>query len=213
VEGKSWGLQGSSHLSWGEIETTGFCWRRWTTDGKEAWLGLTGWWCSDSSPLMWRGETDANRHHGSRGCVDLLRDGSCLAKQATSDGGAPAALRASSGSCAVRKEESGEEVQIVQELGVPFIGRRGKRRGRQGSGGAPVAATIKARWSSGGEAVSGEDARQHVDAPLRMQAHSMEGRGKRGHKGGGRWCTTMGRWPAGGRRKGGQVGPVHQWVR
>jgi hypothetical protein len=41
----------------------------------------------------------------------------------------------------------------------------------------------------------------------------MEGRGKRGHKGGGRWCTTMGRWPAGGRRKGGQVGPVHQWVR
>jgi hypothetical protein len=37
---------------------------------------------------------------------------------------------------------------------MAFIGRRGKRRGRQGGGGAPVAAAIKARWILGGEAVS-----------------------------------------------------------
>jgi hypothetical protein len=30
-----------------------------------------------------RGETDADRCLGSRGGVDLLRDGSCLAKQAS----------------------------------------------------------------------------------------------------------------------------------
>jgi hypothetical protein len=30
------------------------------------------------------------------------------------------ALQASSGSCAVREEESGEEVRVVQGIGVPF---------------------------------------------------------------------------------------------
>jgi hypothetical protein len=56
------------------------------------------------------------------------------------------ALQASSGSCAVREEESGEEVRVVQGIGVPFY-RAGERMGRQGGGGAPVVATIKAQWS------------------------------------------------------------------
>jgi hypothetical protein len=57
--------------------------------GKKTGSGSTSWWCSDSSLATGRDEKDADRCRGSRGGVDLLRDGSCLAEQATSDGRAP----------------------------------------------------------------------------------------------------------------------------
>jgi hypothetical protein len=88
------GSQGSSHLRWGEKKLPDFGGDGGRRMGKKADSGSTGWWCSDNSPTTGRGETDADRCRGSRGGVDLLREGSCPAKQAAPltaelSGGAP----------------------------------------------------------------------------------------------------------------------------
>jgi hypothetical protein len=88
------GSQGSSHLRWGEKKLPDFGGDGGRRMGKKADSGSTGWWCSDNSPTTGRGETDADRCRGSRGGVDLLREGSCPTKQAAPltaelSGGAP----------------------------------------------------------------------------------------------------------------------------